>query len=62
MPIVAIELQEPGTSNVRVFTPTNVRLEVWQVRLIISMSKDSPLNSAFLCIMITEAFTRGAMV
>ncbi len=45
MPIVAIELQEPGTQDVRVFTPNNVWLEVWQVRLLGSLSKPDLLRT-----------------
>ncbi|EIE19399.1 Lipoxigenase, partial [Coccomyxa subellipsoidea C-169] len=31
LPIVAIELREPNTNDFRIFTPNNVRLEVWQL-------------------------------
>ncbi len=34
LPIVAIELREPNTNDFRIFTPDNVRLEVWQVRML----------------------------
>ncbi|CAL8468388.1 g7928 [Coccomyxa elongata] len=44
MPIVAIELQEPGTSDVRVFTPTNVRLEVWQLAKAVYSTLDSAVH------------------
>jgi hypothetical protein len=42
LPIVAIELKEPNTNDIRVFTPTNVRLEVWQVRSLSAACPENP--------------------
>ncbi|KAK9915325.1 hypothetical protein WJX75_007630 [Coccomyxa subellipsoidea] len=41
LPIVAIELKEPNTNDIRVFTPTNVRLEVWQLAKAVYSTLDS---------------------